>query len=92
MPFYLKKSVKPIEARQLKQSSQSQEEIMEWCGGKKGLDGSVQLKTPESGEGTQIDVTGDYIVKGYTEELGWHFWPVKPSYFEENYQIVNNQQ
>lgn len=43
------------------------------------------LKTKESGEGTQIASIGDYIVKGFTEELGWHFWPVKPSYFEENY-------
>lgn len=43
------------------------------------------LKTKESGEGVQIASIGDYIVKGFTQELGWHFWPVKPSYFEENY-------
>ncbi|OZI09172.1 hypothetical protein BWI93_05345 [Siphonobacter sp. BAB-5385] len=44
-----------------------------------------QLKTKESGQGVQIASVGDYIVKGFTQELGWHFWPVKPSYFEENY-------
>jgi hypothetical protein len=87
MPFYIKKSVKPIEANQL--TELNREEVMEWCGGKKGPDGSIWLKTPESGEGSQIAVSGDFIVKGYTEELGWHFWPVKPSYFNENYQEVN---
>lgn len=86
MAFYLKKTVKPVEAKQLTHNNQA--EIMEWCCGKKGLDGSVLLKTLESDGETQIAVTGDYIVKGYTALLGWHFWPVKPSYFEENYQEV----
>lgn len=88
MPFYIKKSVKPIEARELLSSIESQEEIIEWCYGKKGTDGSIYLKTPESNGETQLAVTGDFILKGYTEELGWHFWPVKPSYFNENYQLV----
>ena len=88
MPFYIKKSVKPIEAKELLSSIESQDELLEWCAGKKGLDGSIYLKTPESNGETQLAVTGDFILKGYTEELGWHFWPVKPSYFNENYQLV----
>jgi hypothetical protein len=88
MAFYIKKAVKPIEAKELKEGNQS--EIMEWCGGKRGLDGGIWLKTTESGEGSQMAVCGDFIIKGYTEELGWHFWPVKPSYFNENYQKVSD--
>jgi hypothetical protein len=88
MAFYIKKSVKPIEAKELTESNR--DEIMAWCNGKRELDGGVILKTPESGQGTQVANTGDFIVKGYTEELGWHFWPVKPSYFHENYQEVPN--
>jgi hypothetical protein len=86
MPFYIKKSVKPIEAKQL--TELNREELMEWCCGSKGLDGSIRLKTPESDGETQVAATGDFIVKGYSEDLGWHFWPVKPSYFNENYQEV----
>jgi hypothetical protein len=86
MPYYIKKTVKPLEGYQLTETNRN--ELLEWCNGKKGLDGSIILKTPESGEGAQIVVTGDFIMKGYTEELGWHFWPVKPSYFNENYQEV----
>ena len=88
MPFYVKKTVKPLEAMQLTDKNQS--DTMEWCCGKKGLGGSVLLKTPESGDGTQMAVTGDYIVKGYTDDLGWHFWPVKPDYFEQNYEKVRD--
>lgn len=88
MAFYVKKANRPIEAKQLTEINRN--EIMEWCGGKKGPDGSIWLKTPESGEGSQIAVSGDFIVKGYTEELGWHFWPVKPSYFEKNYEKVRD--
>lgn len=88
MAFYVKKINKPIEAKQLTERNQA--ELMEWCSGKKGLDGSIFLKTMESDGETQRAVTGDFIVKGYTEELGWHFWPVKPSYFEDNYEKVRD--
>lgn len=86
MPFYVKKTNAPIEGRQLTERNQA--EIMKWCCGSKGLDGSVRLKTPESDGETQVAVTGDFIMKGYTDSLGWHFWPVKPDYFEQNYQQV----
>jgi len=86
MAFYIKKEVEPREAKQL--TEKNRDELMEWCSGKKGVDGSIMLKTPESGEGTQYVVSGDYIVKGYSEQEGWHFWPVKPGYFEENYKEV----
>jgi len=45
----------------------------------------LKLKTPESGGETQIASIGDYIVFGFTKELGRHCWPVKPSYFENAY-------
>ena len=48
----------------------------------------MKLKTPESGEGTQIASIGDYIVFGYTKELGRHCWPVKADYFEQSYEII----
>ena len=48
----------------------------------------MKLKTPESGEGTQIASIGDYIVFGYSKELGKHCWPVKPDYFESAYDII----
>lgn len=50
----------------------------------------MRLKTPESGEGTQIASIGDYIVFGESEELGRHCWPVKPDYFEKSYEEINN--
>lgn len=46
----------------------------------------LKLKTPESGDGTQIASIGDYIVRGESKDLGVHYWPVKPDYFEENYE------
>lgn len=48
----------------------------------------LKLKTPESGGETQVANIGDYIVFGYTEELGRHCWPVKPSYFDSAYDIL----
>jgi hypothetical protein len=48
----------------------------------------MKLKTPESGGETQIASIGDYIVFGYTKELGRHCWPVKPSYFEPSYDVL----
>jgi len=48
----------------------------------------MELKTPESGEGTQIASIGDYLVFGYSKELGRHCWPVKPDYFEDAYEKV----
>jgi len=52
------------------------------------VQGHLKLKTPESHGQTQNADFGDYILKGYTEKLGTHFWPVKPDYVEENYQVV----
>lgn len=82
---YIKKANKPLDGIQLTEHNRT--EVMEWLSGqgKEGPDGSIFLKTPESGEGTQIVHTGKFILKGYTEELGWHFWPVAESYMIENY-------
>ena len=86
MAFYIKKANKPVEAKLLTEFNR--DEIMEWCSGKKGLDGSIRLKTPESDGETQVAYTGDYIIKGYSEIQVWHFWPVKPDWFNENYMEV----
>lgn len=88
MAYYIKTTVEEREARQLNQHNQL--EIMEWCCGKKGLDGSVKLKTPESEGETQTAVSGDFIMKAYSDELGWHFYPIKPDYFNDNYKKVRD--
>ena len=31
---------------------------------------------------------GNYLVKGYSEKLGYHYWPVDADYFEQYYEIV----
>lgn len=38
-------------------------------------------------EGPLLAAVGDYIVQGYSEELGKHFWPVKPDYFQGAYEV-----
>lgn len=85
---FIKKSNTPKEGVLLTETNRK--EVMEWLSGsgKEGPDGSIFLKTPESGEGTQIVHTGKFILKGFTEQLGWHFWPVDASYMEENYMEV----
>jgi hypothetical protein len=88
MAYYIKTNIEEREAKELTQFNQA--EIMEWCGGKKGLDGSVLLKTPESHNETQMAVTGDFIMKAYSDELGWHFYPIKPDYFNKNYKKVRD--
>lgn len=50
--------------------------------------GGMRLKTPESDGETQKASFGDYVVKGHSEALGEHCWPVKPDYFEKNYELV----
>ncbi|MCW8309900.1 hypothetical protein K7A41_01545 [Sphingobacterium sp. InxBP1] len=94
---FIKKNIKPLEGVELTQLNRKQ--VLEWLSGngKEGPDGSIFLKTPESGEGTQIVHTGKFILKGYTEQLGWHFWPVDESYMAENYdeypvKVVRNVQ
>lgn len=86
MAFYIKKSVKPIEAREL--TIKNQAELMDWCGGMRGLDGGIRLKTPESDGQTQVCNTGSFIAKVYSEELGWHFYPIHHSYMSENYEEI----
>lgn len=40
-------------------------------------------------EGDLYVTPGDWIMKGYSKELGWHYWPVKPDYFNENYELIS---
>lgn len=88
MAFYVRKDVQEREARLLTETNR--DEVMEWCGGKKGLDGMILFKTLESDGERQAAYTGDYIIKAYSEEEGWHFYPVKSGYFEENYRKVRD--
>lgn len=86
MKKYVKISVEPREAWQLTETNR--DEVMKWCGGRKGLDGSILFKTLESGGETQMAVTGDFIMQAYSEAEGWHYYPVKPGYMAENYKEV----
>lgn len=86
MKKYIKKSVEPREAWELTETNR--DEVMQWCSGSKGIDGSIRLKTPESDNETQVAVTGDFIMKAYSEKLGWHFYPIKPDYMAENYKEI----
>lgn len=45
--------------------------------------GGRMIKTQE---GELLASFGDWIVKGESKDQGVHFWPVKPDYFEENYE------
>jgi hypothetical protein len=43
-------------------------------------------------EGPLIVPVYHWIIKGHTEKLGYHFWPVDPNYFFENYEPVQTQE
>ena len=61
MAFYVKKETPPVEALQLKQNNQ--DEIMRFCCGRKGLDGTVIVPTKE---GDLRAVSGDFIISTQT--------------------------
>ena len=48
--------------------------------------GFMKIKTPESHGETQNLNIGDYLVFGYSENLGMHCWPVEASYFDKNFE------
>jgi len=92
MPKFIKKPSQ-IEAREY--TGKNAEEIMFWIGSNMTfkderpvqlVKGQLFLKSPE---GEYLVMPYDWIVKGESATLGVHFWPVKPDYFEENYQEVN---
>lgn len=86
MKKYIKKTVEPRNAWEFTHTNR--DELMQWCGGKKGLDGTILLKTPESHGETQMAVVGDFIMQAYSEDLGWHYYPIKPDYMRENYKEI----
>jgi len=49
---------------------------------------NVTVITP-SGPVTALH--GDWIVKGYSADLGFHFWPNKPTYMAELYEVTNDK-
>ena len=72
-----------IEAIELKFTTTSQQECIDFTGGKakKGLDGGVIIPTLE---GNMIANTGDWIIKGVEGE----FYPCKPKIFNQTYEPV----
>ncbi|ROI03040.1 hypothetical protein EGI16_12205 [Chryseobacterium sp. G0240] len=78
----------PVEicASELKYSTESQQEIIDWANEydvviTKGPDGSLNIETLE---GTMRAVTGDFIIKGVHDE----FYSCKPDIFEKTYKRV----
>lgn len=100
MPKFRKKPI-TAEAVQLLATSESILELEQFIEGKENInqkhsmfndycnrlidEGGRNIKTKE---GNLRASFGDWVVKGYTEKLGIHFWPVKPDYFLENYEAV----
>lgn len=86
----IKAKKKPIvlEFVKVEFNTKVQEELIEWGKGNisKAMDCGVLVHTPE---GKLICNSGDYVVKGYSTKLGWHFWTVDSNYFEENYELTD---
>jgi ribosomal protein L32 len=80
---YRKKPV-VIEAVELKFSTDSQDEIIQWSNNtiQKGLDGGLRIPTLE---GIMVANTGDYIIRGVKGE----YYPCKPDIFEMTYELAS---
>jgi len=80
---YRKKPV-VIDAVELKFSTDSQDEIIQWSNNtiQKGLDGGLRIPTLE---GIMVANTGDYIIKGVKGE----YYPCKPDIFKMTYEIAS---
>jgi ribosomal protein L32 len=80
---YRKKPV-IIDAVELKFSTDSQDEIIQWSNNtiQKGLDGGLRIPTLE---GIMVANTGDYIIRGVKGE----FYPCKPDIFEMTYELAS---
>jgi len=80
---YRKKPV-VIEALELKFSTESQDEIIQWSNNtiQKGLDGGLRIPTLE---GIMVANTGDYIIRGVKGE----FYPCKPNIFKMTYELAS---
>jgi len=80
---YRKKPV-VIDAVELKFSTDSQDEIIQWSNNtiQKGLDGGLRIPTLE---GIMVANTGDYIIRGVKGE----YYPCKPDIFEMTYELAS---
>ena len=83
MGIYRKLPVE-IEAKQLIFGLDSQKEIVKWCNGEIGPDGSVLINTLE---GIMTASSGDYVIRGINGE----FYPCKPDIFEKTYELISNK-
>ena len=73
-----------IDAVELKFSTDSQDEIIQWSNNtiQKGLDGGLRIPTLE---GIMVANTGDYIIRGVKGE----YYPCKPDIFEMTYELAS---
>ena len=80
---YRKKPV-VINAIELKFSTESQDEIIQWSNNtiQKGLDGGLRIPTLE---GIMVANTGDYIIRGVKGE----YYPCKPDIFKMTYELAS---
>jgi hypothetical protein len=80
---YRKKPV-VIDAIELKFSTESQDEIIQWSNNtiQKGLDGGLRIPTLE---GIMVANTGDYIIRGVKGE----YYPCKPDIFKMTYELAS---
>ena len=84
MNKYIKKPI-PIEAEQfllVLQECEPEQCFLDFKILKDDKGFYLTIPTPEGNHRADL---GDWIVKGYSSKLGYHYWPVKPDYFSENY-------
>lgn len=55
-----------------------------------GIDPSDSKFKVRTLEGVMTANLNDWIIKGNTKKLGDHYWVVKPDYFKQNYELINN--
>lgn len=89
MPLYRKK---PITIEAIQYTGENAGEILNFITGNPiekivvvSPNRKIIIETPE---GQMAASKNDFIVRGYSKEVGIHFWPVKPDYFEENYEKI----
>ena len=84
MDKYIKKPI-PIEAVQFQLLIQPCEPEQCFLDFKIQKDDKGYFLTIPTPEGNHRADVGDWIAKGYSSKQGYHYWPIKPDYFEENY-------
>ena len=84
MNKYIKKPI-PIEAKQfllVLQECDPEQCFLDFTILKDDKGFYLTIPTPEGNHRADL---GDWIAKGYSSKQGYHYWPIKPDYFAENY-------